>query len=71
MSVVLGTHNLKKINNDMRYSIKKCKHPEYVDIKSGNDIMLLKVSIYSKKQLYHYNSNILDNLKSGGEKGQL
>ncbi|XP_053178345.1 serine protease 53-like [Scomber japonicus] len=44
-SVVLGTHNLKKINNDtMRYSVKKCKHPSYKNAKSGNDIMLLKLS---------------------------
>ncbi|XP_026161165.1 granzyme B-like [Mastacembelus armatus] len=44
-SVVIGTHNLKKIDNDtMRYGIKKCKHPLYVNIISGNDIMLLKLS---------------------------
>ncbi|CAK6955253.1 serine protease 53-like [Scomber scombrus] len=44
-SVVLGTHNLKKINNDtMRYRVKKCKHPSYKNAQSGNDIMLLKLS---------------------------
>ncbi|XP_040896211.1 trypsin-like [Toxotes jaculatrix] len=44
-SVVLGTHNLKKVvNNKMRYGVKSCKHPSYVNFKSGNDIMLLKLS---------------------------
>ncbi|CAK6955251.1 duodenase-1-like [Scomber scombrus] len=44
-SVVLGTHNLKKINNDtMRYRVKKCKHPSYKNAQSGNDIMLLKLA---------------------------
>ncbi|XP_070817246.1 duodenase-1-like [Chaetodon trifascialis] len=44
-SVVLGTHDLKKVDNGtMRYSVKRCKHPSYVNIQSGNDIMLLKLS---------------------------
>uniref|UniRef100_A0A3B4XN92 Peptidase S1 domain-containing protein n=2 Tax=Seriola lalandi dorsalis TaxID=1841481 RepID=A0A3B4XN92_SERLL len=43
-SVVLGTHNLKKVKNDMRYDIKSCKHPSYVNVSNGNDIMLLKLS---------------------------
>ncbi|CAN9500556.1 unnamed protein product [Ophioblennius macclurei] len=43
-SVVLGTHNLKKIDAAMRYGIQKCKHPLYKKIGSGNDIMLLKLS---------------------------
>uniref|UniRef100_A0A3Q3VKL9 Peptidase S1 domain-containing protein n=1 Tax=Mola mola TaxID=94237 RepID=A0A3Q3VKL9_MOLML len=44
-SVVLGTHNLKKINNGTnRYSVETCEHPSYVNVKSGNDIMLLKLS---------------------------
>lgn len=44
-SVVLGTHNLKKVDNEtMRYPVKRCKHPSYVNIQSGNDIMLLKLS---------------------------
>uniref|UniRef100_A0A3B4TJB3 Mast cell protease 1A-like n=1 Tax=Seriola dumerili TaxID=41447 RepID=A0A3B4TJB3_SERDU len=30
-SVVLGTHNLKKVKNDMRYDVKRCKHPSYVN----------------------------------------
>ncbi|XP_030583068.1 duodenase-1-like [Archocentrus centrarchus] len=43
-SVVLGTHNLKKVDKTMRYGIKKkCKHPSYKNISSGNDIMLLKL----------------------------
>ncbi|XP_042339738.1 granzyme B-like [Plectropomus leopardus] len=44
-SVVLGAHNLKKVDNrTMRYGVKKCKHPSFVNISSGNDIMLLKLS---------------------------
>ncbi|XP_054870979.1 mast cell protease 3-like isoform X1 [Amphiprion ocellaris] len=44
-SVVLGTHSLKNVNDDtMRYSIKKCKHPDYKAVISGNDIMLLQLS---------------------------
>ncbi|KAK2835714.1 hypothetical protein Q5P01_016198 [Channa striata] len=43
-SVVLGTHNLKKVNETMRYGIKKCKHPSYRNVVKGNDIMLLKLS---------------------------
>lgn len=43
-SVVLGTHNLNKADETMRYSVKKCKYPSYKDLKSGNDIMLLKLS---------------------------
>ncbi|KAM3620452.1 uncharacterized protein V6R79_023697 [Siganus canaliculatus] len=45
-SVVLGTHNLKKVDDStMRYSIEqKCKYPSYVDAESGDDIMLLKLS---------------------------
>ncbi|CAJ1060272.1 granzyme B-like [Xyrichtys novacula] len=43
--VVLGTQNLKKINDTMKYEVKKmCKHPSYVNVASGNDIMLLKLS---------------------------
>ncbi|XP_005950121.1 mast cell protease 1A [Haplochromis burtoni] len=45
MEVVIGTHNLKKVNNNkMRYSVKTCKHPQYDKVVSGNDIMLLKLS---------------------------
>ncbi|XP_035504314.1 granzyme B isoform X3 [Scophthalmus maximus] len=44
MSVVLGTHNLKKVNDAMRYDVKRCKYPSYVNITSGDDIMLLKLS---------------------------
>ncbi|XP_073332513.1 duodenase-1-like [Pagrus major] len=44
-SVVLGTHNLKKVNKTMRYAVDKtCIHPDYVDERYGNDIMLLKLS---------------------------
>ncbi|XP_029939203.1 mast cell protease 1A-like [Salarias fasciatus] len=44
-SVVLGTHDLKKVNDaTMRYSIQKCKHPSYKKLGSGSDIMLLKLS---------------------------
>ncbi|KAJ0065073.1 hypothetical protein NL108_005557 [Boleophthalmus pectinirostris] len=45
LSVVLGTHHLNSASNDMRYNVlKKCKHPDYVNAASGNDIMLLKLS---------------------------
>ncbi|XP_039983880.1 duodenase-1-like isoform X2 [Xiphias gladius] len=43
-SVVLGTHNLKTVSDDMRYGVKRCKHPSYVNVSNGNDIMLLKLS---------------------------
>ncbi|XP_022047332.2 duodenase-1-like [Acanthochromis polyacanthus] len=44
-SVVLGTHSLKNVNDGtMRYIKKKCKHPDYDTVISGNDIMLLKLS---------------------------
>lgn len=43
-SVVLGTHNLKKIvNKTMRYAVTRCKHPSYNKIIHGSDIMLLKL----------------------------
>uniref|UniRef100_A0A3P9BSI8 Peptidase S1 domain-containing protein n=1 Tax=Maylandia zebra TaxID=106582 RepID=A0A3P9BSI8_9CICH len=41
-NVVLGTHNLKKVDDTMRYDVKMCKH-SFKDVLSGNDIMLLKV----------------------------
>ncbi|KAM3620381.1 uncharacterized protein V6R79_022367 [Siganus canaliculatus] len=44
-SVVLGTHDLKKVNNDtMRYTVKRCRNQSFVNEKYGNDIMLLKLS---------------------------
>ncbi|XP_034003732.1 mast cell protease 1A-like isoform X2 [Trematomus bernacchii] len=43
-SVVLGTHNLKNIDDTMRYSVKKCKHRCYEKVEEGSDIMLLKLS---------------------------
>ncbi|XP_076583232.1 granzyme B(G,H)-like [Chaetodon auriga] len=44
-SVVLGTHNLKKVDNKtMRYAVKRCKHPSFDKERNGNDIMLLKLS---------------------------
>ncbi|KAI4829323.1 hypothetical protein KUCAC02_023369 [Chaenocephalus aceratus] len=43
-SVVLGTHNLKKIDEKMRYGVKRCKHPSYKKVVEGADIMLLKLS---------------------------
>ncbi|XP_075895468.1 mast cell protease 8-like isoform X2 [Nelusetta ayraudi] len=44
-SVVLGTHNLKRIDKTMRYAVKmKCKHKSYKNLITGNDIMLLKLS---------------------------
>ncbi|XP_028258888.1 mast cell protease 1A-like isoform X2 [Parambassis ranga] len=45
LSVVLGTHNLKNVDDStMRYSVTKCKHPDYKKPATGNDIMLLKLS---------------------------
>ncbi|XP_010794629.1 mast cell protease 1A-like isoform X2 [Notothenia coriiceps] len=43
-SVVLGTHNLKNIDDTMRYSVKRCKHRCYDKVCEGSDIMLLKLS---------------------------
>ncbi|XP_034550168.1 granzyme B(G,H)-like [Notolabrus celidotus] len=43
-SVVLGTHNLMKVDNKMmRFRVKTCKHPSYNNASSGNDIMLLQL----------------------------
>ncbi|KAK9519130.1 hypothetical protein VZT92_021877 [Zoarces viviparus] len=43
--VVLGTHNLKSVNDDNKISIKeKYKHESYEKVTTGNDIMLLKLS---------------------------
>ncbi|CAJ1060279.1 granzyme B(G%2CH)-like [Xyrichtys novacula] len=48
-SVVLGTHNLRKVdNNAMRIRVDTCKHPSYTNISSGHDIMLLKLSKKAK-----------------------
>uniref|UniRef100_A0A8C6WKQ1 Peptidase S1 domain-containing protein n=1 Tax=Neogobius melanostomus TaxID=47308 RepID=A0A8C6WKQ1_9GOBI len=41
-SLVLSTHHLPPASSDMRYNVKKCKHPDYKDVYLGNDIMLLK-----------------------------
>ncbi|MEQ2304509.1 hypothetical protein AMECASPLE_027766, partial [Ameca splendens] len=43
-SVVLGTHNLKKADDTIRYGVTRCKHPKFDRVISGNDIMLLKLS---------------------------
>ncbi|XP_038136729.1 granzyme B(G,H)-like [Cyprinodon tularosa] len=43
-SVIIGTHNLKNIDDStMRYSVTRCRHPDYVKVESGDDIMLLKL----------------------------
>lgn len=45
LSVVLGTHDLKKANKKMRYGVKMmCRHPAFKEVANGNDIMLLKLS---------------------------
>ncbi|XP_032382791.1 trypsin isoform X2 [Etheostoma spectabile] len=44
MSVVLGTHDLKKVDDSMRYNVTRCKHPSFVSVSKGDDIMLLKLS---------------------------
>ncbi|KAF1385864.1 hypothetical protein PFLUV_G00112180 [Perca fluviatilis] len=43
-SVVLGTHNLRKVDDSMRYRVTRCKHPSYDNVSKGDDIMLLKLS---------------------------
>ncbi|XP_075943411.1 trypsin-3-like [Anarhichas minor] len=43
--VVLGTHDLKSVNDDNKISIKeKHKHKSFKNVGSGNDIMLFKLS---------------------------
>ncbi|XP_038572153.1 granzyme B(G,H)-like [Micropterus salmoides] len=43
-SVVLGTHNLGKVDNDtMRYNVKRCRYPFFDNERCGHDIMLLKL----------------------------
>ncbi|XP_059196385.1 mast cell protease 2-like [Centropristis striata] len=45
LSVVLGTHDLQKVDDrTMRYSVERCKHPSFVDVAKGDDIMLLKLT---------------------------
>ncbi|XP_074524852.1 mast cell protease 2-like [Halichoeres trimaculatus] len=44
LRVVLGTHDLNNLKDAQIYSVKKCKHPSFKEVVSGNDIMLLKVS---------------------------
>lgn len=58
-SVILGTHNLKKIDNrTMRYPVERaCKYPSYQNVKSGNDIMLLKVSLKLRWHEYYSQLN--------------
>ncbi|KAM4628685.1 granzyme B-like [Polymixia lowei] len=48
MTVVLGTHDIERVNEEMRYEVQKCKHPSFVKISSGNDIMLLKLNRKAK-----------------------
>lgn len=44
-SVVIGTRTLKKVDDTtMRYNVTRCRHPDYHNVTSGNDIMLLKLS---------------------------
>ncbi|XP_028444280.1 granzyme B(G,H) [Perca flavescens] len=43
-SVVLGTHDLRMVDDSMRYRVTRCKHPSYVSVLKGDDIMLLKLS---------------------------
>ncbi|KAK7126847.1 hypothetical protein R3I94_018133 [Phoxinus phoxinus] len=46
MTVVLGTHNISPQGaNPRRYAVQnKHRHPSYENVKTGNDIMLLKLS---------------------------
>ncbi|CAL8268569.1 unnamed protein product [Arctogadus glacialis] len=43
-TVVLGTNDRRKVNETMRYNVEKCKHPGFINVSSGNDIMMLKLS---------------------------
>ena len=47
--VVFGTHDLRKTGT-VRTIVQRCKHPDYQNDPPENDIMLLKVSIYSSRQ---------------------
>ncbi|KAF7203189.1 transmembrane protease serine 12-like [Nothobranchius furzeri] len=48
-SVVLGTHNLKKVDSKtMRYDVTQCKLVDFHNIVSGKDIMLLKLKKKAK-----------------------
>lgn len=52
-SVVLGTRSLKKVDDTtMRYNVTRCTHPNYHNVTSGNDIMLLKVSFFFFMKFY-------------------
>ncbi|XP_067272009.1 mast cell protease 1A-like [Pseudorasbora parva] len=46
MTVIVGTHNISpKAANMRRYTVQhKHKHPSFRNVKTGNDIMLLKLS---------------------------
>ena len=45
LTVVLGTNDLKGNKTTMTYKVEKCKHPDFINVESGNDIMMLKVRI--------------------------
>ncbi len=58
--VVLGTHDLRRVDNEnKRYIEKKYKHPSYVGVEHGYDIMLLKVSTYFQVTSHIFWSNNL------------
>uniref|UniRef100_A0A3Q4I7Z0 Trypsin II-P29-like n=1 Tax=Neolamprologus brichardi TaxID=32507 RepID=A0A3Q4I7Z0_NEOBR len=42
--IVLGTHDLSKPADTVKDVIMKCKHPYYIGVGNGNDIMLLQLS---------------------------
>ncbi|CAL8241869.1 granzyme B(G,H)-like [Gadus morhua] len=44
LTVVLGTNDLRKVKKTMRYNVEKCKHADYKNHDTGNDIMMLKLS---------------------------
>ncbi|CAL8396044.1 unnamed protein product [Boreogadus saida] len=45
LTVVLGTNDLRRVNEStMRYNVEKCIHPGFLNVSSGNDIMMLRLS---------------------------
>ncbi|XP_056460713.1 duodenase-1-like isoform X2 [Gadus chalcogrammus] len=49
LTVVLGTHDLSKVNErTMRYNVKKCKHADFSNTSLASDITMLKLSRPSK-----------------------
>jgi len=45
LTVVIGAHDLRNIENSDRFDVKSyIPHPDYIDRRNQNDIMLMRVT---------------------------